>query len=223
MGYREKGGEDAVFAREAGILREAGHDVFTLNPASAEFMDLGLPQKLAIARAAGDHRLGRRIVRGAIAGFHPDVVHFHNLYPNLGVGAMLEAKSMACATVRTYHNYRTSCLAGTHTRLGLPCEACGPARQIPGVLRGCYRSSRFQSAAMSLALKREWTAFLNGRAPDVAICVSDFMRRRLVASGAPEAAIRRKANSVGFGEPLAYSRRRGVTFVGRLSQEKGVV
>jgi glycosyltransferase involved in cell wall biosynthesis len=223
VGYREKGGEDAVFAREAGILREAGHDVYALNPTSADFLDLRRPQKLAIAWAAGDNEFGRRVVRGAIESFRPDVVHFHNLYPTLGVGAILEARSMGCATVRTYHNYRTSCLAGTHTRQGLPCEACRPAMRAPGVLRGCYRGSRLQSAAMSLALKREWTTLIHRGVPDVGICVSDFMRRRLIAAGGPEAALRSKANSVGFGEPLAYSRRHGVIIVGRLSPEKGVV
>lgn len=223
VGYRERGGEDAVFAREVGILREAGHDVHALNPMSAGFMGLSLPQKLAIGVARGNYKLGRRIVREAMDGFRPDVVHFHNLYPTLGVGAILEARSLGCATVRTYHNYKMSCLAGTHTRQGLPCEACGPTKWGRGVLRGCYRGSRLQSLAMSLAIKREWTVFLSGGVPDVAICVSDFMRRRLIAAGAPGAAVRSKANSVEFGEPLAHSRRWGVIFVGRLSPEKGVV
>jgi glycosyltransferase involved in cell wall biosynthesis len=222
VGYREEGGEDAVFAREVGILRRAAHEVYALNPKSAEFTDLGLPRKLAIGWSRGDHMLGRRMIREAVDEFRPDVVHFHNLYPTLGVGAILEAKSMGCATVRTYHNYRTSCLVGTHTRQGLPCEACGPTKWGRGVLRGCYRGSRLQSVGMSLALGREWTAFVSGVVPDVAICVSDFMRQRFVAAGAPEATVRTKVNSVEFGEPLDHSQRWGVIFVGRLSPEKGI-
>lgn len=194
-----------------------------LNPSSFGFRDLSVARKLRIGLAGGDHQYGRRLIREVVQSFRPDVVHFHNLYPTLGVGAIAESHAMGCATVQTYHNYRVSCIAGTHYRGDRRiCEACWPMRHAAGILRGCYRASRLQSAAMCLAVRRQWTTLVRGGVPDLVICLSQFMRDRLVKAGAPGAALVVKPNSVAGGKPADYGERWGVVYVGRLSPEKGV-
>lgn len=218
--YRHYGGEDAVADTEARILREAGHDVMLLAPASADFDTLPSAEKVRIALSAGVHAYGRALIGNAIAEFRPDVVHFHNLYPLLGTGAMLEARAQGCGVVQTYHNYRTSCLAGTHVLRGETCERCSLGRFVPGIVRGCYRGSRFQSVAMAMALRIQGRALAD--VPDVVMPLTEFAAERLVSQGVPRERLVVKPNSVDAGHGPGFEARTGVLYVGRLSAEKGI-
>lgn len=222
--YRQRGGEDVVVDTEASLLRDAGHKVVVLDPSSKAFDSLSMVEKLQIGLSAGDHRYGRRLIREAIANHDPDVVHFHNLYPLLGPGAISEAARLGCATVQTLHNYRSSCIAGTHFRGGAVCEECSFGHHGHGIRHTCYRSSVLQSLAMARGVSRQWRFAQGGRAPHVLLCLTEFMRGRLVDGGLPEQMLIVKPNGVpGSSSCVPYERRSGVIFVGRLSPEKGVV
>lgn len=221
--YRQRGGEDVVVDTEAALLRAAGHDVAVLDPSSQSFDWLPLATKLQIGLSAGDHRYGRRLVREAILAHRPDVVHFHNLYPLLGPGAIAEAASLGCATVQTLHNYRLSCLAGTHFRNGVTCEQCAPGCRGCGVAHGCYRQSRVQSWSMAGALDVQWAYLATHGLPHVEVCLTEYMHGWLLGLGARAETLVIKPNSV---RPTAcrmpFADRSGAVFVGRLSVEKGI-
>jgi glycosyltransferase involved in cell wall biosynthesis len=221
--YRRAGGEDVVFDSEVELLRRTGVSVATLDMRSADLDGLSLGDKTRMALSYSDHRWGRDLVRRAIAHSRPDVVHFHNLYPQLGPGAVLEADALGCATVQTLHNYRLSCLAGTHLRNGDICQLCSPARFLPGVCHGCYRDSRAQSALASRATARAWRNFIRRGQPMFWLALTDFMRSAFIGLGAPRQRIIVKPNSVDAGRPLPAEKRRGVFCGGRLSTEKGIV
>lgn len=222
--YRQRGGEDVVVDTEAALLRDAGHDVAVVDPSSEAFDELQLVTKLQIGLGAGDHHFGRTLVREAILAHAPDVVHFHNLYPLLGSGAIAEAAQLGCGTVQTVHNYRLGCIAGTHFRDGGVCESCRPLSHLAGVARGCYRSSRLASAAMARGVAAQWRQAVGVRLPDVLLCLTRFMMDRLIAAGLPREMVLLKPN--GVVGPAAtrreHSQRSGAVFVGRLSPEKGI-
>lgn len=222
--YRQRGGEDVVVETEAALLRDAGHDVELLDPSSEEFDSLPFATKLQIGMSAGDHRYGHGLMRQAILAHRPDVVHFHNLYPLLGPGAIAEAARLGCATVQTLHNYRLSCVAGTHFRDGAVCEECSPGRHWHGIRHACYRSSVLQSAAMARSVSTQWQLAHGARAPHVLLCLTEFMRSRLIDAGVPGDALIVKPNGVpGSTRRVPYKDRSGVVFVGRLSAEKGIL
>ena len=145
--YRYPGGEDVVFSMEHELLEKAGVEVEALDLASSAVGGLRHSERLRLAMHYSDHQLGRRLIRDKILSFQPQVVHFHNLYPILGPGAIDEARHLGCATVQTLHNFRLSCLNGRHFDFsrGVVCEYCRPTHFIDGVARACYRSSRIQS------------------------------------------------------------------------------
>lgn len=223
--YRQPGGEDTVFEAEAELLRRAGHEVSTLDLSSAEFDRLRPLTRLAIATHYADHNYGRQLMEAAIERFQPDVVHFHNLYPLLGTGAIAEAQRDGCATVQTVHNYRLSCLNGLHFHLrkGRVCEDCSPGSFAPGIRDGCYRDSRLQSALVARATTAQWQAFLYAGRPSLLIALTGFMKEKLVAYGANPERIVVKPNSVKGQPGLTVVGRRDALFVGRLSREKGVL
>jgi glycosyltransferase involved in cell wall biosynthesis len=221
--YRQAGGEDIVFSTEIDILRRAGIEVSTLELWSADLDALPLREKRRLALRYENHDYGRDLVRAAIREHRPDVVHFHNVYPLIGPGAIVEAEECGRATIQTLHNYRLSCLAGTHLRQGLICERCLPCHFGPGVIHGCYRSSRFQSLLVRRASTRQWRNFVKRGIPTFWLALTPFMKERYVRYGAPAARIMVKTNSVSPGSPVPHAERAGVFCGGRLSPEKGIL
>lgn len=219
--YRQAGGEDAVFATETGVLHHAGHSVSTLEPLSAELGRIGLRDRLEMAWNYQAHDYGRRLIRHAIQEHQPDIVHFHNLYPHLGPSAIEEAHALGCASVQTIHNYRLSCLAGTHLRDEKTCRLCRPGHFLPGLVHGCYRGSRLQTLIAQRATAAQWRMFVEGYTPTLWLSLTAYMRDHWVQFGAPGERIVNKPNSVGKGRPSAT--RAGVFCGGRLSPEKGLL
>lgn len=221
--YRLAGGEDIVFETEIGILRDAGVDVVTLDLRSADLDRLPAGTRARIALGYPDHAWGRALIRDAVAAHRPDVVHFHSIYPLLGPGAIREADGLGCATVQTLHNYRLSCLAGTHLLRSTICQRCEPGSYVPGIVRGCYRGSRVLSAVVSRATTRQWDGFVREGTPSCWLALTRFMREHFVGFGAPAERVLIKANSVEQGDPIGLEGRNGVFCGGRLSPEKGIV
>lgn len=221
--YGQPGGEDAVFRAEVEILREAGLEVSTLELRSGDLRTIPFRQRVRIALSYSDHGWGRRLIRAAITHHGPDVVHFHNIFPQLGPGAIVEADRLGCATLQTLHNHRLSCLTGRYLRSGKLCESCAPRHFANGVLYGCYRGSRAQSLLVGRAATRQWQNFLYRRTPLYWLALTPFVRQFYVGLGAPADRIIVKANSVDAGEPSGVESRSGVFCGGLLSPEKGIV
>jgi glycosyltransferase involved in cell wall biosynthesis len=220
--YLQPGGEDSVFRSEVRLLRASGVEVTSLELASEELDRIAPLQRLEMGLRYRDHRYGRRLIRRGIDHLEPDVVHFHNLMPLLGPGAMLEADAAGCATVQTLHNYRLSCLAGTHVLNGRPCTLCRPGHYLAGVRNRCYRESLALSLLAADATRAQWNNLVHRGVPTIAITLNQYMKDQFVdAGGAPDRLVV-KPNSVDAraGEPLPRS---GVLAAGRLSPEKGIV
>ena len=221
--YTQPGGEDVVFEAEVAMLRGAGLEVATLDLSAADLSAIHFARRVSMALHYADHDWGREVIREAVQRSHPDVVHFHNIYPQLGAGAIAEADRLGCATVQTLHNYRLSCLTGRYVRQGRLCESCRPRHFGAGVRYGCYRGSRAQSVMVARASARQWRNFVEHGVPRLWIVLSDYVRDFYVQHGAPAERIIVKANSVSAGLPLSADRRQGVFCGGRLSPEKGIV
>jgi glycosyltransferase involved in cell wall biosynthesis len=223
VAYVHPGGEDSVFRAEAQLLRSSGLDVAALELRSESFHDIPLLERLRIACSYADHGWGRAVMRRAIQHHQPEVVHFHNLYPQLGPGAIGEAHDRGCATLQTMHNYRVTCLVGTKTRHGAPCDLCRPWDLSAGVRRGCYQGSRIKSQMVSRATARQWRDFVVDGRPLLWLTLTPYMRDLFLHLGAPSGRVLVKPNSVDAGAPLPRLQRDGVLFAGRLTDEKGIL
>ena len=153
--YRQAGGEDAVVANEAALLRGHGHRVSELIVDNDAIPDRSGP--LAKARLAANtvwSFSAASAVRHRIEREHPDVVHVHNVLPLLSPAVLAAAHASGAAVVQTVHNYRLVCPAGTLFRDGRPCDDCvGLAIPLPAIAHACYRSSR---ARLVSSARRGW-------------------------------------------------------------------
>ena len=219
--YQYAGGEGAVFDAEIRMLRSAGHEVLTYEETNARIGDI--PAWQAALRGVWSRETYRRI-RTQLREAPCEIVHVTNFNPLISPSVFYAAKRSGAATVQSLHNYRLLCPGAYFMRDARPCEDCLTRRlKWPAVQHGCYRDHRGASAAITamLAVHRglgTWT-----REIDAYIALTDFSRGKYIAGGLPAQQIHVKPN---FLEPSPHpgsSSGEFAIFVGRLSEEKGIL
>lgn len=217
-GYQHKGGEDTVVEAEVQLLRERGHavELFTrhnddihkvskLKLVSNTFWASGVAAEFA----------------AELERFQPDVIHVHNTFPMISPAIYWVAAKHHIPVVQTLHNFRLLCPQAMFLREGKVCEACMGGVPWRGVVHGCYRDSKVQSAV--LAGMVSFHRLLGTWQDKVTryIALNEFCRKKFIQGGLPAERVVIKANFVDF-PPPAVTQRRDFLFVGRLSAEKGV-
>jgi glycosyltransferase involved in cell wall biosynthesis len=222
--YQQPGGEDQVFAQEAGLLRSHGHQV-VLYESSNDQVKGGNP--LVLLGNTIWNRGTHRELRALMQREQPDIVHVHNTFPVISPAVYYAAGEAGIPVVQTLHNYRLICPTATLFRAGQVCEDCvGRAISWPGVVHGCYRGSRPATAAAAAMLaihnyKHTWS-----EAVSAYIALSDFARDKFIQGGLPAGKIFVKPNFLeadpGMGKGMGEARGNYALFVGRLTPEKGI-
>jgi len=218
--YLEPGGEDQVFRSEAHLLEDRGHSVLQHSVDNRRTSGMS---RLRIAAAAVWNRSSGREMRSLVAAHRPEVVHFHNTFPLLSPACYDAARKGGAAVVQTLHNYRLLCPGALLERGSSPCESCvGRLLAWPGIVHGCYRSSRAATTALAGMTAVHRSAGTWSRAVDVYVALTRFAKARFVEGGLPSAKIVVKPNFV-WPDPGRGAGSGGFAlFAGRMSQEKGL-
>lgn len=218
--YRQPGGEDALVAAEATLLRAAGHEVQVVTAQNPQDARAGLS---ALALSPWNPAARRAAERVAL-DLRPDVAHVHNTWYAMSPSVLAGLSAAGIPVVTTLHNYRLTCANALLYRDGAPCTDCVGGSPWQGVRHRCYRGSVLQSAvaASGVALHgagRTWAAHVQ-----VFLALTAFARSIFVAAGLPSAAILVRPNATADPGPRSAppSRSRTVLWVGRLVPEKGV-
>jgi glycosyltransferase involved in cell wall biosynthesis len=222
--YQHHGGEDVVFRAEKNLLAAAGQQIITYTRNNQEIEDYNFFQKAYLARRAvwADDTL--REMRTLIASDRPDVAHFHNTFPLVSPSAYFACCESGVPVVQTLHNPRLLCPAATLYRNGAVCEDCSTTKaRWPGVLHGCYRESRLQTAAVAAMLAIHRRLHTWEKLVDRYIVSTDFFARKFIASGLPARKISIKPHFAIRNRQPNCANREYALFVGRLAPEKGVL
>jgi glycosyltransferase involved in cell wall biosynthesis len=219
--YRERGGEDAVVAAEAQLLRDAGHEV-------VEYQVENPPGRVeaagALALSAWNPFAARR-VRDLAEQIRPDVAHVHNTWFSLSPAVFRALRQSAVPVVMTLHNYRLLCANGMLFRDGAPCEQCVGSHPWHGLWHGCYRGSIPASALAAGAIAVHRAVGTWKRHVDSFLTLTEFARDLAVRGGLPAHRVTVKPNFAS--DPGARSKRPSasgtVLYVGRLAEEKGIL
>jgi glycosyltransferase involved in cell wall biosynthesis len=220
--YRQPGGEDTVVRAEVELLRRAGHRVVQYSRSNDEILQYGAGRKASLLIGASWNARSYADLRALLQQEQPDIAHFHNTLPLVSPSAYYACRRSGVRVVQTLHNYRLLCPAGTLFRNGTRCDECARG-WVRGPVRGCYRNSRLQTAAVSLMLKVHETARTWSRAIDVYITPSRFCRDRFTRGGLPAQKILHKPNFLVRDPGPRTGAGEYALFVGRLSEEKGVL
>jgi glycosyltransferase involved in cell wall biosynthesis len=218
--YRQPGGEDAVVASEAELLRRAGHEVIDYhvsNPDGAA----GAAANLALSPW---NPLSARAMRDTVRARRVDVAHVHNTWFSLSPAVISTLHRANVPVVMTLHNYRLVCVNGLLFRDGKPCRDCVGRSPLPGVQHRCYHDSTVSSAAAAttIAFNRARGTWVKG--VDRFIAPSHGLRDTLVESGLPADRVVVRPHMVANLGPRTDppSSSSTVLYAGRISQEKGL-
>ena len=211
-------GENLAVEAEIALLREAGIDTVSFVEDS-DTIPSGLPGMVKAGPGPVYSRSAVRRFRRLLSSERPDVVHVHNVFPLISPWVIRTARAAGIPVVRTSHNYRLSCVNGLQFRDGRVCTDCDSSRlQLPGLIHGCYRGSRMQTAPMTVSQTAHRSTWHNLVSAHIAL--TPFMARRLARVGVSPERIHIRPSWVrdrGHSDIGA-----GVLFVGRIDGPKGI-
>lgn len=217
--YQQRGGEDSVVDAEIALLRNYAHEVDFYerhNDGIEGVSRLGLLCQTMWSKITTAELTKRLEV------LQPDVIHVHNTFPLISPSLYWAASRAKVPVVQTLHNFRLLCPQAMLLREERVCEDCLGHVPWLGIMRGCYRESKLQSAVLTgmLSLHRGLGTYQNKVTRYIAL--NDFCRAKFIEGGLPAERISVKPNFVNMLAPDFNGRRGGMLFVGRLSSEKGI-
>jgi glycosyltransferase involved in cell wall biosynthesis len=218
--YQQAGGEDQVFEAEINLLKRFGHEVHTFIRRNDQVEAMG---KLRALAATVWNRESYRAMRELVEQTGASIVHFHNTLPLISPAAYQGAHDGGAAVVQTLHNFRLICPNALLYREGAACEKCvGKSIAWPGVVHKCYRGSASASAAVAAMTAVHRAVGTYEKRVDAYIALSSSAKQKLIAGGLPAERILLKPNFVDPDPGRGPSNGGYASFVGRLSQEKGL-
>ncbi|MGW5267717.1 glycosyltransferase family 4 protein [Rhodococcus sp. NPDC003994] len=212
----EPSGENAVVELQVEALKASGHEVRLHSVRTDDLVEqpgYALRSGLRVATGFGRNPLH------AIKESNADVVHVHNLFPNMGTHWLA---SCPAPVVATLHNYRNVCASGLLWRDGHACTECLDSSSLRAVQHGCYRDSALASLPLAISTssvghaRKSLSRFdslitLNSEARDVFGSLVGFDKVNLIP------------NFVASPESLARERDDVWVYVGRFTREKGIL
>lgn len=215
------GGDDVVVANESALLASKGHEVSLWTLSNNELK--GMVRVFDAAWHLAYNRATRDALARHIAGFRPDVMHCHNLFPRITLSAYDAAAQCGVPVVQTLHDFRSVCCANAFLyRDGKVCERCVEGSPYWGAWFRCHRGSRLGSLFVAHALDVHRRAGTLQRKVQRFIALSQASRCKFIEAGLPPQRVVIKPNfTVDPGRPPQLVRD-GALFVGRLSPEKGI-
>ncbi len=213
---RQPSGENVVVDLQVAALRAAGHDVHVVSRSTDELeqhRSYPLRAGLRVATGRGDSPLEE------ITSLRPDVVHVHNLFPNLG-SRWVDVLDLPL--VVTLHNYRPICPGTLLFRDGAECTQCPDSGTTwRSVRHGCFKGSRVQTLPVALGTRFADDRLL--RRADRIVTLNDAMRDTYASYGVPSERMVTVPNFVAPSSAPPVDREDLWLFVGRLTREKGIL
>lgn len=218
--YQFPGGEDTVFEAERDLLRKHGHEVIEYTETNDR---VGSMNRLNLATSTIWSREAHRKIGDLVRETGADIVHFHNTFPLMSPSVYSASRKAGAAVVQTLHNFRYVCPNGLLFRDGAPCEDCiGRRVALPGVLHGCYRESKTQTAVTAAMATTHRARGTLHKDVDVFIALSAYSRQKFVQGGLPQSKLLVKPNFIDIEPQPVTDTEDYLLFAGRLADGKGI-
>lgn len=209
-------GENDVVLEQLKLLQKEGYDIALWDPTSPEHRTSFLKLKTGIMALRGGGQDPLQIIKD----FEPDLIHIHNLFPQIGTKWLKRAE---VPTTLSIHNYRLVCASGILFRSGARCVDCLENSRTSAIKHKCYQDSRL--ATLTVVSHQQRLRHALNQDVDQVIFTSEFSReilekyvqsRSVITLPNYVAPIAVKSESKFDRDPDYF-----VT-IGRLSEEKGI-
>jgi glycosyltransferase involved in cell wall biosynthesis len=219
--HQKYGGDDAVVARHAKMLRALGHEVYTYMRHNDEISGYGFVRKVMFLFGIIYSIPNRRSLQDLLCRMRPDVIMIHNIYPLLSPSVYDSPRELNIPVIQVVNDMRFWCPNAWLFCHGAPCPCGINGNFARSVLKKCYRNSYILTAAFAFSLKIAWARGLFGKITAFFI-PSPHIRPYLVRSGVDERRIIDTPHIVTVDATRPFRPRSYVAYLGRLSLEKGV-
>jgi len=218
-------GENIIYDFEKAQFINLGNEVYELVTHSASYQEMNF-SKILITALRNIWNISF-FFKSLLFFFKvkPDIIHAHNVFPNLSFSFLLAAKLLRIPVVVTLHNYRLVCGAGIPLRNSQPCTLCISQKSNFHLLKyKCYKGSFLGSLSIYISMVFNKYIFPIHKMVSTFIALTDFQKNLISAGGVPANKIVVKPNCF-YSDivPSKYADRTSqAVFVGRLSIEKGI-
>lgn len=211
-------GENNTVLRQFEILAGAGVDVSLVSVSTDQLMDTPFYSVRTAWGVAHGSGLDPTPILQELA---PDVVHIHNLFPNLATRWLTMYQG---GIVSTLHNYRPVCAAGTLSRDGESCTLCPSGSVLQAVHHRCYRGSAIATGPLAWRNRKGIHADAVVRSSDALLVPSEWMATEYRALGLDELQVVHQPTTVTAHEhSVVPTPGWSWLFLGRISKEKGIL
>lgn len=218
--HANPGGSEVVFEAITRLLRSRGDEVIVVDRDNAALS--GLAGKLAAFGSMVYSPSAKREMARLLRAERPDVVHVHNIYPQLSPSILDACREEGVPVAMSVHDYKLTCPTAQHLRDGKPCEKCLGGHEQWCAIHNC-RGNRAMSVAYAI---RNAAARVSGKVHDgvdAFLCCSNFIANQLIRGGYPAERVRVLPNFADIADSPPRARAGDyVAFVGRVSPEKGI-
>jgi glycosyltransferase involved in cell wall biosynthesis len=220
--YQQFGGEDAAALADKALLESKNQEVLLYTRDNSEIRDFSLVEKLkAPIQALFSWQTKDELTR-LVRSERPDVAYVHNFFPLISPSVYHVLHSLGVPVIQVIHDFRFFCPNGWFFTQGQICERCKGGDYFNAVRFRCYRDSYLASAVAASSIGINRLAGIFGKI-DRFVCLTDFLKEKLVESGIPLEKIFIKPNFVDASQTVPdYGHGKYALFLGRLSPEKGI-
>ncbi|MEW1931894.1 glycosyltransferase family 4 protein [Rhodococcus sp. NPDC079359] len=209
-------GENITVDAQAAALLNRGHTVKVLGRYTDSESSRALYPLKAAAAASG---ISGPSPLSDLREFNPDVTHVHNLFPNWGSRWMRDWNGPIIATM---HNYRPLCANSILWRDGHDCTECLDFGSRSALRHKCYRNSSLATAPLAFASRAR------GKHSDVlnnvqALITLNSQAAKVFQTIRPTVPIQVVPNFSPAKPSMNNPMPDGFTYVGRITQEKGLI
>lgn len=221
--YAMPSGEEHAADKIARILTDYGHTVHWFRRSSSE---LGNSVRgMAKAFFTGiNNPMSAIALNKVLASYTPDVVQVQNVFPLISPSVFGVLRRHRIPVVMRCPNYRLFCPNGRHLVRGQVCEKClGCGRELWCILKNCENSiMKSTGYAARNAIARVSGSII--RRVHVYLVQSNAQKVKFVRNGIPEEKIEILPGLISVDPFLPQPASCGdyITYVGRVSQEKGI-
>lgn len=220
--YKVSGGEDKVVQEEINLLKKHGVEVISYFINNNEININSLFDKFKVGINTIWSVEQQKKLKELMLKEDPDLVHFHNTFPMVSPAVYHTCQKLNKPVIQTLHNYRLGCPGAMLLRNNEVCEKCISGSLLNSVKYGCYRNSRVQTVPLSTMLYTH--RFLNtwNNKVDKYIALTNFAKEKFIQIGLNEDKITVKPNFIEKHIEGELEKEDQITFVGRISKEKGL-
>ena len=211
-------GENTTVLEISNILNILGHQVIILGGNTDELV---ASKVLQLEELLSHHLSKKSDLANTISTL--DSIQIHNPFPHLSVADWELIEKSNKPVVRVVHNYRKTCISGTHFRNDKICFKCDADHWITGLVLKCYNDSATRSLLISqyrnsinkIEKYMEQNGFLHY------VAISENIKNYLLKQGIHRNSITTIHNYV-HPRPKNVLQGKNVLYSGRISGEKGI-